>query len=72
MDDLKTLDILIQALNLLDNLLVAEDQEPIEVRAIGGFALAYRNIRDFAAYRPPKPPKQSAIKSRACAIHVLA
>lgn len=46
MDDLKTLDILLDALKALDELLASENQHSIEIRAIGGFALAFRNIRE--------------------------
>lgn len=62
MDDLKTLDILLDALKALDELLVSENQHPIEIRAIGGFALAFRNIRedgltrDIDTITPDYPP----------------
>ena len=46
----------------LDELLVSENQHPIEIHAIGGFALAFRNIRedgltrDIDTITPDYPP----------------
>lgn len=70
MEGLKTLDILIDALRALDDLLVSEGQPPIEIRAIGGFALAFRNIRqdgltrDIDTITPDYPASHVKLISR--------